>query len=280
MKAKKIGLVSRLDHEGALELTKSIIDKFSSMVEVVVSTNTANELGIEDGIIEVEPIENMRNKGVEILIVVGGDGTVLLTLSKMHDPIPILGINMGKVGFLVDTEPGEAIPTIEKALHGFTYNEQIRLSVSLNGETLPPATNEIVLLTGRPAKILTTKVTIDEYELEELRSDGIVFSTPTGSTAYAMSAGGPIIDPRVNAALIVPLAPFKLSSRPWVVPADCVINVETTIPEKEAILVIDGQHTYKVYENDTVTLTKATQPARFIKSSIYRFYEKVQSKLC
>ncbi|ADI73352.1 ATP-NAD/AcoX kinase [Methanohalobium evestigatum Z-7303] len=280
MKIKKIGLVSRLDHEGALEMTKSIIDEFSSVVEIAVSPNTAKEIGIEDDVIRIEAIEDMRNTGVEFLIVVGGDGTVLLTLSRMYDPIPILGINMGKVGFLVDTEPEEALSTIEKALHGFTYNEQIRLGVKLNGDILPPATNEIVLMTGRPAKILTTKVKIDDYELEELRSDGIVFSTPTGSTAYAMSAGGPIIDPRVNAALIVPLAPFKLSSRPLVVPADCVINVETTIPEKEAILVIDGQHTYKIHENHVVTLTKADQPARFVKSSIYRFYDKIQYKLC
>jgi NAD+ kinase len=94
-----------------------------------------------------------------------------------------------------------------------------------------------------------------------------------------MSAGGPIVDPRVDASIIVPIAPFKLSSRPWIVPGNSNIKVEMTIPEKEAALVIDGQHSYNMKENDVVTVTRAENPARFVSSSINGFYEKVQSKL-
>ena len=112
-----------------------------------------------------------------------------------------------------------------------------------------------------------------------MRADGIVVATPTGSTAYAMSAGGPIVDPRVDASIIVPIAPFKLSARPWIVPGHSSIKVEMTIPEKEAALVIDGQHSYNMVENDVVTVTRAENPARFVSSSINGFYEKVQSKL-
>jgi len=274
---RKIGIVSRCDHADVLGMVRSILDHFRSKIDVVLGPRTAEALGIKGN--DVVPVEEMREAGVEIIISVGGDGTVLRNISKMENPLPVLGVNMGTLGFLVDVSPENAITSIESVLDGFTYNERARLEVLLNGKALPPATNEVVLITARPAKILTFKISVDEYELEELRADGVVFATPTGSTAYAMSAGGPIIDPRVDAALIVPIAPFKLSSRPTVVPANSVIRVEITVPEKEAVLVIDGQHTYTICEHDVVTLTKAEYPARFVNTSISGFYEKVQTKL-
>ena len=277
MKVGKIGIVSRCDHLDALNMVRSILDHFKPEVDIVVGPKTSEAIGIKGD--EVVPVRDMRDAGVEIVVSVGGDGTVLRNISKMENPLPILGINMGTLGFLVDVNPEDAIETIGNVLNGFTYNERSRLAVSLNGEPLPPATNEVVLITARPAKILTFRISVDECEFKELRADGVVFATPTGSTAYAMSAGGPIIDPRVDAALIVPIAPFKLSSRPSVVPANSVIKVEITIPEKEAVVVIDGQHSYTILEPDVVTLTKAKHPARFVNTSITDFYEKVQTKL-
>lgn len=273
----KIGIVSRCDHVDALEMVKTILKRFGSKVDIALAPMTAKALGVEGDI--VVPVNKMREDGVELIISVGGDGTVLRNISKMDDPLPILGINMGTLGFLVDVDPEDAIATIENVLTGFKYGERQRLSVQLNGEALPSATNEVVIITAKPAKILTYKISVDECELGELRADGVVFATPTGSTAYAMSAGGPIIDPRVDAALIVPLAPFKLSSRPWVVPLDSTLRVELTNPEKEAVIVIDGQHTYTIVEHDIITLTKAEHPARFVRTTISGFYTKVQSKL-
>ena len=273
----KIGIVSRCDHVDALEMVKTILKRFGSKVDIALSPMTAKALGVEGDI--VVPVNKMREDGVELIISVGGDGTVLRNISKMDDPLPILAVNMGTLGFLVDVDPEDAIATIENVLAGFKYGERQRLSVQLNGEALPSATNEVVIITAKPAKILTYKISVDEWELGELRADGVVFATPTGSTAYAMSAGGPIIDPRVDAALIVPLAPFKLSSRPWVVPLDSTLRVELTNPEKEAVIVIDGQHTYTIVEHDIITLTKAEHPARFVRTTISGFYTKVQSKL-
>ncbi|HJH32499.1 MAG TPA: NAD(+) kinase [Methanosarcinaceae archaeon] len=273
----KIGIVSRCDHVDALGMVKTILDEFGSRIDIILAPMTACALGLEDS--NVSPVDEMRKIGVELIISIGGDGTVLRNISKMDDPLPVLGINMGTLGFLVDINPEDAIASIENVLAGFKYGERARLAVSLNGETLPSATNEVVVITARPAKILSYKISVDECELDDLRADGVVFATPTGSTAYAMSAGGPIIDPRVDAALIVPLAPFRLSSRPWVVPADSTIRVELTNPEKEAVIVIDGQHTYAVVEHDVITLTKAEHPARFVRTTISGFYKKVQSKL-
>ncbi|WP_340818602.1 NAD(+)/NADH kinase [Methanolobus sp. WCC4] len=276
MKVSKIGIVSRFDHQDALDMVRMIHDEFSSKVDIVLSPKTGTHLGLTENTL---PVEEMRAAGVQMIISVGGDGTVLRNISKMEDPLPVLGINMGTLGFLVDVPPEDAIENIEDVLKGFTYTERSRLSVHLNGKRLQDATNEIVLITARPAKILTFRIAVDDSEIEDMRADGIVIATPTGSTAYAMSAGGPIVDPRVDASIVVPIAPFKLSARPWIVPGDSSIKVEMTIPEKEAVIVIDGQHSYDMKENDVVTITRGENPARFVSSSVNGFYEKVQSKL-
>ncbi|KXS42580.1 NAD(+)/NADH kinase [Methanolobus zinderi] len=276
MRVEKIGIVSRFDNQEALDMVKNIMEAFEDKVDIVLSPGTAQHLDIDD---KCMPVEDMRDAGVELIVSVGGDGTVLRSISKMEDPLPTLGINLGTLGFLVDVQPEDALTAINDVLKGFTYTERSRLGVYLNGRALLPATNEVVLITARPAKILTFRVSVDDSMIEELRADGVVFATPTGSTAYAMSAGGPIVDPRVDASLIVPLAPFKLSARPWVVPASSRISVEMLIPEKEAAIVIDGQHSYNIKASDRVVLTKAQNPARFVSSSINGFYEKVQSKL-
>jgi NAD+ kinase len=276
MRVKKIGIVSRYDNREALEMAESIVQTFGNKVDIVMSPKTAEHLGRGD---KAVPVDKMRQAGAELVISIGGDGTVLRNISKMEDPLPVLGINMGTLGFLVDVQPEEALSAVEDVLKGFSFTERSRLGVMFNGESLPPATNEVVFITARPAKILTFRVSLDESLIEELRADGVVIATPTGSTAYAMSAGGPIVDPRVDASLVVPLAPFKLSARPWVVPASSTIKVEMVIPEKEAVIVIDGQHTYGIKARDVVTLTRASNPARFVSSSVNGFYEKVQSKL-
>jgi NAD+ kinase len=276
MRVNKIGIVSRYDNEDALQMVSNLLNSFKDKVDIVISPKTASLINANE---RAMPVEDMKNAGVELVISVGGDGTVLCNISKMEDPLPILGINMGTLGFLVDVAPENAIEAIEDVLEGFSYDERARLSVSFNGKKLPPATNEVVLITARPAKILTFKISVDDSQIEELRADGVVFATPTGSTAYAMSAGGPIIDPRVEASLIVPIAPFKLSARPWVIPGSSKIIVEMIIPEKEAVIVIDGQHSYNIKEHDIVTLARANNPARFVSSSINGFYAKVQSKL-
>lgn len=271
---KKIGLISRCDRDDVLALADEIVNHLSSNVEVLIDMKTAEKIHRKG-----TPVAEMRKKGAEFVISIGGDGTVLRGIQKMEDPLPVLGINMGTFGFLVDVDPEEALTVIDKVLSGFEVEDRSRLAIMLNYEPLPPATNEVVIITANPAKILSYRIFVDKNQLEELRADGVVFATPTGSTAYAMSAGGPIVDPGVDGTVIVPLAPFKLSSRPWVVPAKSEIRVELTVPKKEAVIVIDGQHTRKIKEDDTIFITKADKPARFVKTRKDGFYEKVKSKL-
>lgn len=274
MAIKKIGIAARCDRPEVIEKVREILAHFSSKVKIFVATPTAEVLGIEG-----TPVERMREKGVELIISVGGDGTVLRNIAKMKDPLPILGINMGTLGFLVDVEPENAIETIEEVLYGFSYLERMRVDVFLNREMIETATNEIAIMSAKTAKIIQFEVYVDDCLLDSMRADGVVFATPTGSTAYAMSAGGPIISPRVNAIVVVPVAPFKLSSRPWVIPSDSEITIKLSAPKKEAVIAIDGQKSYRIKPDDIVKLKKSKFPARFVKISDACFYERVQRKL-
>ena len=270
----KVGVVSRCDKPRAVGVAKDIVEHLQKKLDVCVDPGTASELGVEG-----TPVGQMRQQGVDVVIAIGGDGTVLRAIQHMDDPLPVLGVNMGTVGFLVDVDAEDAIQTVDSILPGFQVDERFRLDVWINDAKLPPATNEVVIITAHPAKILAYKVWVDDHKLEELRADGLVIATPTGSTAYAMSAGGPIVDPRVDAAVVVPLAPFKLSSRPWAVPGHSRIKVELLLPDKEAVVVVDGQYSQVISSNDVIRIEKASKPARFVHIKDDGFYEKVKSKL-
>ncbi len=123
------------------------------------------------------------------------------------------------------------------------------------------------------------EILVDGSLMEDFRADGVIIATSTGSTAYAMSAGGPIVDPRVDAIVMVPMAPFKLSSRPWVIPGDSTIEVKLKLPLKEALVVVDGQSATTISINDSLIISKADTPARFVKVGKDGFFEKVKSKL-
>ena len=271
---KKVGVVSRCDKPGAVGIAREIIEHLREKLDVFVDPGTAFELDME-GL----PVGQMRQKGVDLIIAVGGDGTVLRAIQHMDDPLPVMGVNMGTVGFLVDVDAEEALQTIDSILTGFQVDERVRLDVWINDAKLPPATNEVVISTAHPAKILAYKVWVDGIKLEELRADGLVIATPTGSTAYAMSAGGPIVDPRVDATVVVPLAPFKLSSRPWAIPGQSRIKVELLLRNKEAVVVVDGQSSQSISSNDVIRIEKAANPARFVRIRDNGFYDKVKSKL-
>ncbi|WNY27197.1 bifunctional fructose-bisphosphatase/inositol-phosphate phosphatase [Methanolapillus ohkumae] len=295
---KKIAIVSRCDSPAALNMVHYIIEAFSDRVQVFLSSSPARLLGMED---RGMTVTQMEEEGIDFIVSLGGDGTILRNMSKMKDPIPILGVNMGRLGFLADVEPEDAIESIGKALSGFMYDERPRLEISLNGKVLGTAINEVVATSAYPAKMMTYEVLVNGQFLNEIRADGIVFSTPTGSTAYAMSAGGPIVSPEVDAILIVPIAPFQLSSRPWIIPFDSEITLRLKIP-KEIVLVTDGKvieksdidaglkpdmekpslesETHlKVTEHDTITIKRARYPGRFVKFSNACFYDTVRQKL-
>jgi len=272
----KIGFVSRRG-EGPVSLAAKLIQEIESWKEgvgILVDEDLAVKIGRPPS-----SVQEMEQGRVDFIVSIGGDGTILRTIHKMADPVPILGINMGTLGFLVDVEPADAETTIKRLLSGFVVDERSRLKMLINGVCMPRATNEIALITASPAKMIEFEILVDGSLMEDFRADGVIIATATGSTAYAMSAGGPIVDPRVDAIVLVPMAPFKLSSRPWVMPGGSVIEVRLKLPEKEALVVVDGQSSTSVSSQDRIVISKAKTPARFVKAAKDGFYAKVKSKL-
>lgn len=261
------GIVCKND-ERCLCMAQELIERIESKVEVVLEEETANKLKRRG--------EKIKNLNVDILICVGGDGTILRTLHSLERSIPILGINMGAIGFLTAVQPVNAVSTVLKAVERFERDKRGRISVEMNEERMPYAMNEAVVITSRPGKMLHFAIFVDNEELEKMRADGVVFATPSGSTAYAMSAGGPIVDPMVDAHIIVPIAPFKLSARPTVVDASSKVSLEL-LETKAAELVIDGQLHKEVKKGDVINIKKG-KPAFFVKLN-GKFFMMVKNKL-
>ncbi len=268
---KRIGMVCR-GEERDVAVLKRLVECADKKAEVVLDRETAKKLKKENQGVKVEEMS------VDFLICVGGDGTILRTLHYLKTPTPVLGINMGAIGFLAEVQPEDAVSVLTELLEGFTVEKRERLSVELKGERgrIPYAMNEAVIITSKPGKMLHFAIFVDGEELERLRADGVVFSTPTGSTAYAMSAGGPIVDPKVDATIIVPIAPFKLSARPTIVDINTVVSLEL-LGMKEAELVIDGQFYRKMGKEERISITRG-EPAFFVKIED-RHFLKLQDKL-
>lgn len=266
----KILVVSRADDPKAVSFAAGVARALEARShEVMYEEALARRLGV--------PGTGLGEAEADLAVVVGGDGSVLFAVMGMREQIPVLGINWGEVGFLAELEPGEAIGFLEGLREGFRVERRMRIEISLNGERLGDALNEAVIVTSRPAKMLRFTVEIDGLLAERFRADGMLVSTPTGSTAYAMSAGGPIVDPRVEGLLLVPLAPYMLSSRPMVIAGDRTLRI-TLESEKPARLVLDGQLSRELALGAVLTVRRSDHPALFLDVG-KNFFDKVDRKL-
>ncbi|AFK22385.1 inorganic polyphosphate/ATP-NAD kinase [Pyrococcus sp. ST04] len=203
---------------------------------------------------------------VDFIIAIGGDGTILRIEHKTKRDIPILSINMGTLGFLTEVEPPETFFAINRLLEGDYYiDERIKLRTFIDGKNnVPDALNEVAILTGIPGKIIHMRYYIDGGLADEVRADGLVISTPTGSTGYAMSAGGPFVDPRLDTIVIVPLLPLPKTSVPMVVPGNSTIDVRL-VTEREIILAIDGQYYEHLPPEVEIRVKKSPRKTKFVR---------------
>ncbi len=267
----RIGIATKSSREEIIKLIERIYKELERKgVEVFVDSNL-------EGRIKGRFVHVSRMKNFDLVLAVGGDGTILSVERRLSDgKTPILGINFGLVGFLAELTSDEFFKYIDRIVaKKFRVEERLKIKVNLAEKRLPDALNEVVVLTAQPAKMLPLALYVDDKLVEKIYTDGIIIATPTGSTAYAMSAGGPIIDPRVDALVIVPICPFKLSIRPLVVPSDSRIRIRIAEPEKEAIVVVDGQVKKKISQNNEVLVTKSENKAYFARIKERNFYEKV-----
>ncbi len=266
----KVLFRSRIDMPAALELTRDLADRLGTRGAVVVfDAGTGAALG--------RPGEPIASTDADVIVCVGGDGTILLAVHEMGRQRPILGVNYGEVGFLADLEPAEASAFLDGLVGGFTVEPRMRIMISVDGSVIGTALNEAVIVTSRPAKMLRFSVLIDGVRSEHFRADGLLVSTPTGSTAYAMSAGGPLVDPRIEGFLLVPLAPYMLSSRPHLISSDRRVELGLE-SSKPAHLVIDGQAQFELDQHALLRVERSAEPALFVDVG-RNFFEKVDRKL-
>jgi len=236
------------------------------------------DLVLEHGIAKRVGQEGMRieDMKVDIMVAVGGDGTILRALQK--NPAPVFAINAGELGFLTEvTEEGIEWGIQHILVGDYIMDERLKLKTVVGGNRAKDATNEAVVHTAHIAKIRHFQVFVDDELAIEVRADGVIVSTPTGSTCYAMSVGAPIVDPRIDALVIAPMAPFKFAGRPTVVPAKSDIRLEVTRP-KPCTVVVDGQEDYQMTGEEAVHFTGSENKARFISFG-RSFYTKTREKL-
>lgn len=266
----KMLLVSRIDSSEAVGFTRQLgIDLVARGHEVIFEEETAGSLGVSG--------TSLRSAPADLVVVVGGDGTILRSVQQMERQIPLVGINWGEVGFLADLEPKKALEFLSSVPATVRAEPRMRLALVRGGVLLGEALNEALIVTTRPAKMLRFSILIDGVVAEQFRADGLLISTPTGSTAYAMSAGGPIVDPRIEGILLVPLAPYMLSSRPHVISSDRRIEVRLE-SAKPADLVIDGQRTVELGTDNLIEVKKSARPALLVDAG-QNFFAKVDRKL-
>lgn len=267
----KWGIVCNINVKKSISLGKEVYDFLKGTGDVFAEKSFADKIKIKG-----YPLEEI-NKQVDIVVTVGGDGTILRALSKIDKPV--FAINSGGMGFLSEVESKYVIGGLKKVIDGkYNIEERDKLKILLNGRRLPDATNEVTVQTGRVAKIMYLQLFIENELFETLGADGVIIATPTGSTSYALSVGGPIMDPSVNAMVIAPLAPFRLSARPWIVPITKKISIKLLPKSKETKLVIDGSYEELVTTDSEIVVTGSEIKAKFIRFG-ESFYQMVRLKL-
>lgn len=222
----------------------------------------------------------------DLIIVVGGDGTLLLAgrTAAKHN-VPLLGINLGRLGFMVDVTPDDMAPALDSVLGGdYVRDERLMLATSLvNGDTQASpviALNDTVVRNRDFARVLEFDTYIDGQFISHHRADGIIIATPTGSTAYALSGGGPVMHPSLDSLELVPICPHTLSDRPLIVSADHVIEVVVSEEiSTEALVTCDGQWNHDLRAGDRVRIQRAEQKMQILHPPGYDYFTLLRNKL-
>ena len=222
---------------------------------------------------------------IEMIVVLGGDGTLLSVARQVWNKnIPILGVNLGGLGFLTEITLDELYPVLEKVLRNdFEINERevLNAGVIRNGKRIVEfiVLNDAVINKGALARIIDLETTINGEYLSTFRSDGLIISTPTGSTAYNLSAGGPIVYPSLHTIIITPICPHTLTIRPIIIPDDVKIRALLKSRDEEVTLTLDGQQGFTLEFEDVVEVGKAEGRILLIKSPYRQYFELLREKL-
>ena len=284
---KRIGIVLKPHQPDALkticELTIWLAKRDIQLVGGPEIERQRIELSTGCAVTEVE--QDQLASAVDLILVLGGDGTMIATARLIGDhEVPVLGVNYGGLGYLAEFRIEELYSALESILDAnYRLDKRVMLSVELlRGETLVTRNrvlNDVVINKSALARIIEIEVYLNQHFVNSFRADGLIISTPTGSTAYNLSAGGPVIFPSMNAVVITPICPFTLSNRPLVVPDDALIELSLKTEQEDVALTLDGQVGYPLNVQDRVVIRKSLTTFNLIQPSNRNYFDVLRDKL-
>lgn len=281
MKIKKVGIIANIEKENiagfAGALKKWLEDR---SIKVSLEANIAAAIGGSGGF----KLEDLASK-VDLIAVLGGDGTMLRTARYVaQHPVPIVGINMGTFGYLTEVNLNETYVALELILKGdFLTEKRMMLDVKIRrGKKIIGSgivLNDVVINRGNLSRIVELETVINNQYLTTYKSDGLIISTPTGSTAYSLSAGGPIVFPGKDLIIINPICPHTLTNRPIIFPENSDLQITLWSKESGATVTLDGQESYRISSGDVMTIRKSKHYTRLVLSPHRSYGEILRSKL-
>lgn len=284
MRFKTIGLIGKYIDPAVADTVRALAVHLAGRgCTVLIDEDTARLL--PGDVLAVADREEIGRR-CDLAIVVGGDGTMLHAARSLADhEVPLVGVNLGHLGFLTDIPPSLMTESLDQILAGdYTVEERLllRATVHRDGEAVVTydALNDLVLHKWGSARMIELETYIDGHFLNVFRSDGLIVSTPTGSTAYALSAGGPLVHPTLNALLIVPVCPHTMSNRPIVINGEARIEVVVSDRRRDhAQITSDGQVSFALQVGDRVHIVRKDRPVRLLHPAQHDHYNVLRAKL-
>ena len=275
MDIKRVGIVANSDKEKAAEYSLRLGKWLSDRgVEVLFEEEIAGKIDMP-GVSRSELVS-----AVNMIVVFGGDGTLLMAARMvMGSDVPVLGINLGGFGFMTVVNLNEMLGTMEVILKGeCTISKRMMLSVSVEGAEYP-ALNDVVINRGNLSRMVNLETFVDGKYLSTFKADGLIISSPTGSTAYSLSSGGPIILPELDSIIVNPICPHTLTKRPIVLPPDSAIEVIVWTKKGEAAMTLDGQDLFVLKSGDRIGIKKSKTHINLVESPHRDYLEILRTKL-
>jgi len=281
-----LGIIANITKEKVLDVVSSFIEKLKKekidyiLTDSILEENSNLNLRVGKG---PDPEDDKLFRKSDLIISIGGDGTMLTTAFKAHFyDKPVLGLNLGKLGFLVETDVGQIESVIDLLRNKkYTTEERMVLTGTSNvpGSDKLLAVNDLVIEKGGWPKMIELTVWVDDEYVTTFSADGLIIATPTGSTGYSLSTGGPIVTPTTKAITLSPISPHSLTVKPIVLSSEQVIKLRADSPYKDVQVSCDGQRVYKFSPPFEIVIKKSERPLQLIKTSLTTYFETLRNKL-
>lgn len=280
---KTMGIVANLNKTNAVSVTNKIINFLKKHnIKVVLESSLANAMKKNKLGYSLDKMAGM----VDLVIALGGDGTFLRVARVIQKHLrPILGINLGKLGFLAEVTLDsleDDLKLLVKGKYSVDYRMTLNAEVFKKGGKkikVQPALNDVVISKEAIARIINLHIYIDNKHVTTYRADGIIVATPTGSTAYALSAGGPIVYPSTDAILVAPICPHTLTHRPLIIPSNIKVKIKLDSPVKDVLLTVDGQVGLELRSGDSIVVSKGSKMVPLVVFDDTSYFELLRHKL-